>query len=186
MHRIDGPGAGVGLNNWTEGNPGLGIPATTVTDDYMNDSQEEICTIIEAEGLVLAKGTQDQLQDAISLMIASGGAAAADIDIPLLDNTGPADVTGLSFNKTNFKGGNFALDIHRRDDGQSKNETGMGYVSHNTETDTWGISLQSFDEDAATVFSITAGGQVQYTSSNFGGANYSGTLRVNNIKKIKQ
>lgn len=186
MHRIDGPGAGAGSNNWTEGNPALGIPATTVTDDFMNDVQEELATVIEGEGITLLKGQQDQLQTAIGLMIAGGGPATGDIDIALPDNSGPTDITGLSFDKVSFKGGSFEFDIHRRDDTLSKNEIGTGYVTHNTETDTWKISIQSFDEDAETTFSITSAGQVQYTTSNFGGASYSGTLRVNNVKKIKQ
>jgi microcystin-dependent protein len=71
MHRIDGPGATVD-NKFTEGNPALAIPATTVTADILNALQEEICRVIEVGGgLTLNKANNTQLQAAINAMIAA-------------------------------------------------------------------------------------------------------------------
>ncbi len=65
MHRIDGAGA-TDQNLFTEGSPASGVPATTVTEEWLNDVQEEVCNIVEAAGLTLEKGTRTQLLEAIS------------------------------------------------------------------------------------------------------------------------
>lgn len=64
MHRIDGPGATVD-NKFTEGNPATATPATTVTDDWLNDVQEELISILAAAGITPVKGTQNQVLAAI-------------------------------------------------------------------------------------------------------------------------
>lgn len=60
MHRIDGPGATVD-NKFTEGDPVGGTQATVVTDDWLNDVQEELITILTTAGITPAKGTQNQI-----------------------------------------------------------------------------------------------------------------------------
>lgn len=60
MHRIDGPGATVD-NKFTEGDPVGGVQATVVTDDWLNDVQEEVMSVLSAGGVTPVKGTQDQL-----------------------------------------------------------------------------------------------------------------------------
>ena len=66
MDRINGPGVGPG-RSFVGGNPGLGIPATTVTAKYMQDLQEEFCGFIEQAGLDLDPDDQTQFQQAIAL-----------------------------------------------------------------------------------------------------------------------
>jgi hypothetical protein len=71
MHRIDKSDRAVALEAtetpqasggyFTRGNPGSGIPSTTVSSDWANAVQEEICNAIEKVGITLAKGTRDQL-----------------------------------------------------------------------------------------------------------------------------
>lgn len=68
MHRIDGPGATID-NEFTEGDPVGGVEATTVTDDWLNDVQENICEVIEGVGIALVKGDSQQLKNAIAAMI---------------------------------------------------------------------------------------------------------------------
>jgi len=65
MHRVDSTGATAG-NLFTNGNPGGGIPATELAEDWHNDIQEEICNLIEAAGITLVKGTRTQLQSALA------------------------------------------------------------------------------------------------------------------------
>lgn len=81
MHRIDAPGA-TQENLFTEGNPTLGIPATQVSDDWLNDVQENIAEVIEAAGIVLDKGNYAQLTSAILALImeALDYATAAEIN----------------------------------------------------------------------------------------------------------
>lgn len=68
MHRIDGPGATVD-NKFTEGDPITAVPATEVTDDWLNSVQEEIAAVIESAGLTLSKVNNAQLLAAITAKI---------------------------------------------------------------------------------------------------------------------
>lgn len=64
MHRIDGPGA-TPSNLFTEGDPVGGIEATTVTDEWLNDMQENVMAVLSAAGVVATKGRAEDLRDAI-------------------------------------------------------------------------------------------------------------------------
>jgi len=72
MHRIDGPGATVD-NKFTEGDPVGGVQATVVTDDWLNDVQEEMISVLTAGGVAPVKGTQDQVLAAIRAIIGKSG-----------------------------------------------------------------------------------------------------------------
>ena len=84
MHRIDGPGATVD-NEFTDGDPVGGVPATIVMADWLNDVQEELMSILSAAGITPVKGTQDQVLKAFVRFFSSqsltayttGGAAPA-------------------------------------------------------------------------------------------------------------
>ena len=64
MHRIDGPGATVD-NKFTEGDPVGGVQATVVTDDWLNDIQENIMAVLSAAGVTPTKGRSNDLLDSI-------------------------------------------------------------------------------------------------------------------------
>ena len=66
MHRIDGPGATVD-NKFTDGDPVGGIQATLVTDDWLNDVQENIMAVLAAAGIAPTKGRAADLKDAIQV-----------------------------------------------------------------------------------------------------------------------
>ncbi|NVZ27719.1 hypothetical protein HX881_19345 [Pseudomonas gingeri] len=84
MHRIDCPGATVD-NSFTEGDPVGGIQATVVTDDFLNDVQEELMSVLAAAGLTPVKGIQNQIlqslyklaQNQIAQAFATGGTGTA-------------------------------------------------------------------------------------------------------------
>lgn len=183
MHRIDGPGA-TGGNLFTEGNPALGIPATVVTDDWANDVQEEIVNVIEDQGITLVKGTQDQLLSAIKSLIGFGG--DSQLNVSLANDTGPFNVTGLSFNKANVKSAVVPYNIERKTDTQNVQETGHLYIAHDSADDIWRLSVQSGLDDAGVTFSITSGGQVQATTDDLTGTSYSGNLRIGQVLSMKQ
>ena len=71
MHRIDHSTATVD-HLFTEGNPSTGTPATVVTDDWLNDVQENIARFIENRGITLVKGDYNQLTQAIALSSYAG------------------------------------------------------------------------------------------------------------------
>lgn len=70
MYRIDGPGATVD-NKFTEGDPVAGIQATVVTDDFLNDVQEELMSVLTAAGVAPVKGTQDQVFKSLAKLLQS-------------------------------------------------------------------------------------------------------------------
>jgi hypothetical protein len=73
MHRIDGPGATVD-KKFTEGDPAGGVQATVVTDDWLNDIQENLMGLLAESSIAPVKGDYTQLALAIQA-IASAGAA---------------------------------------------------------------------------------------------------------------
>lgn len=184
MHKIDAPGATI-TNTFTEGNPTLGVPATEVSDDWLNDVQGELVTVIEGEGITLVKGDITQLQSAILSMIGGGGTNIK-LD-PLLNNTADQVITGLIFDKANFKGGLFYFDVHRETDSSNVQESGIVAVNHDPKDDTWRLSLlNSGLDDSGIDFNITSTGQVRITTDSLAGANYDAQLRINSIAKFAQ
>lgn len=84
MHRIDGPGATVdGL--FTEGDPASGMPATTVTGNWLNAVQEEIANAIESFGEELDKPDNTQLAAILQAITMPAGAVQ-----PFARSTAPA------------------------------------------------------------------------------------------------
>ena len=184
MHKTDAPGATI-TNEFTEGNPSLSIPATEVGSKWLNTVQRELVAVVEGAGLVLSDLDDDQLKEAIETMIGLGGAAVANFTIANNQSIA-ASVTGLLFNKVNFKGAQIPFDIQRQTASSNFKESGVIYVSHNSFTDAWDIAVDSKFDDAGVTFSITSAGQVQYTSTNMAGGSYAGTLRVAGVLKFKQ
>ncbi len=64
VHKIQGAGATVD-NEFSEGNPSTGVPATVVTDEWMNMVQRELVALVEAVGLTPTLGDDDQLLEAL-------------------------------------------------------------------------------------------------------------------------
>lgn len=64
MKRIDHPSAGQdrsGKRIFTEGNPQIGTPATVLTASWLNTVQEELCNLLERNGVQLDGGDSSQL-----------------------------------------------------------------------------------------------------------------------------
>lgn len=74
MHRIDSANAVNG--RFVAGNPVTGQRPTTHTAAHDNAMQDEICAVIEAAGITLDKGANDQLLLAINALIDQRIAAA--------------------------------------------------------------------------------------------------------------
>lgn len=68
MHKIDGTGA-TQDNEFTEGNPISGVPATEVTDDWLNSVQRELLAVLAAASIAPSKFDDAQLLAAIQLLI---------------------------------------------------------------------------------------------------------------------
>lgn len=68
MHRIDSSTA-TPDNRFTEGDPTIPIPATTVRAAWLNSVQEELIAILAAAGIVPDKANNAQVVDAINALI---------------------------------------------------------------------------------------------------------------------
>lgn len=183
MHRIDSPGNANNL--FTEGNPSLGVPATEVSDDWLNDVQEELANLIENQGIVLQKGNQNQLEQAINNLLGFGGNQIK-LD-PLANDTLNQVVAGLVFDKANVKAASFEYDMHRQSDDGNEQKAGKVFVTHDPVDDVWRLSevAQGLD-DAGIVFGVTAAGQVRVSTDDFTGNNYSGVLRITSVVRFNQ
>lgn len=73
MDRVQHASAAPG-NLFTEGDPGTGTPATTVTDTWLNHIQEELALLVEYAGLTLSAGDDEQVRKAIETLSSSGRA----------------------------------------------------------------------------------------------------------------
>jgi len=183
MHKIDAPGATFD-NLFTEGNPSLSIPATEVSDDWLNDVQEELVTVIEGAGIVLVKGQQDQLQTAIFNILGDGGSGAGQV----INNSqgAPANISALLFDKAIYKAAVATIDIERLTDSGNTQATGELRITHNTNDNIWRVSRNTSFDISGVTFTITAAGQVQYISDTLAGASYVGRIRIVNINRIRQ
>lgn len=182
MHRIDSPGSTIN-NLFTEGNPSLSIPATEVSDDWLNDVQEEIANLIENQGIALVKGQQDQLEAAIDVKIGLGGGQIK-LD-PLENNTLAQDITGLIFNKVSVKAAIIYYDVHRETDTSNVQEVGVLAVTHDSKDDVWrGTKLINGLDNAGTIFKVSNAGQVSVDTDDLTGANYAGQVRITGVTKF--
>ena len=168
---------------YTEGNPGLGVPATVVGALELNLIQEEICNVVEDAGITLDDAEEAQLLDAVKAIVGRGGdkvtAAIAD------NQVAAANLTGVIFDKTLIKSVRFLLDVMRRNDTQNATEVFDCFAILNEETDTWSLSFTGRGDESGIGLSVdSATGQVKYTSTSYAGTNYAGTWRVTAITKV--
>lgn len=183
MFRIDSDGA-TANNRFSEGNPSLGRRPTVVSADFMNALQEELVGVIESQDISLSKSDDTQLLAALKSLLGFGG--DTQISATINNNDGPISIEGLLFDKDNIKAAEISYDISRRTDTSNIHETGKIFATYNEDADDWRLSLASFGDDAGVVFRILATGQIQYTSNDLDGDNYSGRMRIAQILRFRQ
>ena len=169
---------------YTEGNASQGIPATVVGAEEMNNIQEEIANVVEDAGITLNGSVETQLLQALKLIVARGGVQSADFTIA--DAQTSQDVTGLSFDKDDYAAARILFSLNRRNDTQSADQVGEMFAVYRPESNDWLLETSWKGEDAGVLFSITAAGQIQYTSDTYGGSNYSATLKTTAITTVAQ
>lgn len=183
MFRIDSDGA-TANNRFTEGNPSLGRRPTVVSADFMNAIQEEIVGVIESQDISLSKSDDTQLLAALKSLLGFGG--DTQISQEILNNDGPISIEGVLFDKDNIKAAEISYDVSRRTDDSNIHETGKIYATWNEDAELWRLSIAAFGDDAGLDFRILTTGQVQYTSNDLTGTNYSGTIRIAQIIRFRQ
>lgn len=68
VYRIDSPGSVGGT--WVGGNPFAAVAGTVIAADWLNAYQEELASLVEAEGIALSKLDNTQLRQAILKLVA--------------------------------------------------------------------------------------------------------------------
>lgn len=86
-----------------------------------------------------------------------------------------ADVSGLNFDVSTVRGATILYSVYRTSSTITtpKSETGMLQVDYDGTN--WNIMRES-SQDTGVIFTITAGGVVQYTSTDVGATSYSGIM----------
>lgn len=194
MHRIDGDGATID-NKFTEGDPNTSTPATVVTADWLNDTvQEELAGVIEDLGTALVKADNTQLVTALKEWFYRGGRSEP-LKVSIANNSVDQDITGLGpFDPAEVIAVEFMFEIRRRTDSNSVFEMGRARMVYDTEATAWKtLVVESNFDDAGVVLenATVASGpdtgkeKIIYTSDDLVGTTYSGSIRITDIKVIR-
>ena len=70
MHKIDAPHA-TASNEFTDGNPALGIEATELIAKWFNTVQRELVALVQYAGLTLSDIDDDQITEAITALLSA-------------------------------------------------------------------------------------------------------------------
>lgn len=131
MYPIAGPGATVD-NKFTEGDPVSGVPATTVTDDWMNDVQAELLNILSAAAVTPAINTPTQvllaLRKAIGVVIGSVSNLKMSVATASVTATVTADevIVGTALGGTCYRLAGFSKSIDISTTGAGGRDVGPG------------------------------------------------------------
>lgn len=194
MHKIDSNGATV-TNEFTEGNASLNVPATVVSAAFMNATQKELVTIVEALGITLATSSSDpgnQVYAAILRLIERGGRPAPITQNIANNQVSNADVTSFPvFLSTGVKAIEFLYTIRRTNSvpAEKKFETGRMYITWDAENDVWLVTAISAHDDAEVIFDVVTTGnpdeyKLVYKSSNLTSGSYVGLLTITDVKYL--
>lgn len=193
MHKIDTDGATID-NRFTEGNIGLSVPATVVGANFMNAVMDELVTVVEYAGSVLADSETDpgdQVLAAILEIVKRGGSAAPIAQVIANNQASPADVTNFPvWLSTEVLALEFSYRIFRRTDTQHVLEAGRCYLTWDAEDDEYRVSKQFVHDESGVDFSVNPTGgmdefELQYASDDLTGASYTGELQISDLKVIR-
>lgn len=185
MQRTQGPNQTAG-NLFTDGNPGTGTPATVIDAVWLNSVQEEVVSVILAASIALDVAQNNQLLKAIQIL-SNAGAIAAQLTQTITNNqVTAANITGLSFASGSVRSFKALVSCYIQTDAPAElQEVGTLYGWFNPVASAWQIRFVSVGDDCGVTFSITTGGQVQYTSTNQPfTSTYVGQMRISNVATL--
>jgi hypothetical protein len=87
---------------------------------------------------------------------------------------GATEVTGLSFNSASVSSASIQCEIRRKTDTNELIANGVIKVFYRNLTALWEIIIELGGDDTGVTLSITAAGQIRYTTNTLAGSNYSG------------
>lgn len=124
----------------------------------------------------------DDLSSAVIALATALGGINGSSDIGLTSFTiannqvAAASVLGASFDTSTVRSAIISYSLYRSSSTTEMSECGQIFITYKSTAATWEIARVGVGDTSVT-FTITAGGQLQYVSSNFGGINYSGKLK---------
>ena len=97
------------------------------------------------------------------------------------NQVGAANITSLLFDPAETKAVHIYVEVRRTTSINELISTGRICLFYRALTTTWEIIDELSGDEDGVVFTITAGGQVQYTSSSLAGTGYVGTMKFKAI-----
>lgn len=92
------------------------------------------------------------------------------------NQTTPADVVGLVFSNAETRSARVSYQVKRSVTGTTLIQSGTLYLDWNPGLSTWILTQDFTSGNAGILFSVTAGGQVKYTTDNLTGSGYQGEI----------
>ncbi|MEO0273436.1 MAG: hypothetical protein ABIM30_10225 [candidate division WOR-3 bacterium] len=90
--------------------------------------------------------------------------------------TTPSDVLGMQFSNANTRSARVTYQVKRQVTGNILIQSGTLYLDWNPQTSSWTITEDFTAGNAGITFSVTASGQVRYTTTNMTGSGYQGEI----------
>lgn len=174
------PPASVGptVGYFTKGDPGNAIPATVVSDDWLNMVQEELANVVLAAGLTLSKTTYDQVLTAIRALSKQDGT-----ELALNNNASNVALTGFTYDGADLRTVAIDYALYRKDDAPTEVAAkGSLVLVYKPIADTWDLLNEAeVGDDCGVTFDVLQTGtsvQLRYSTTNLAGANYVGEIRL--------
>jgi len=120
--------------------------------------------------------------------VADDANAGGYVEHEILNNQSVAvDIEELLLDSDSYKSVRIFFEIFRKTDSSERVANGDFTCLYKASTDTWALEPGDYRaaESHGVVFSITAAGQIQYTSDNMSGTNYEGTALFRNFSIIE-
>lgn len=124
----------------------------------------------------------EELSDLLIALVDVVNSSSGSADIILTsfnlanNQSSAANVTGATFDTSQVRSSIIQYSIYRSTTLSELSEVGTIYLTYKTTAATWDIS-QTYGGSSGITFSITAGGQLQYTSTNMSGSSYVGKMK---------
>ncbi len=135
---------------------------------------------VAAQGENPAWGTDQQDLILALVQVAQNTVGTGDILVTPFNvannQSSAANITGASFDTSLVRGFILTYSLYRSTNSAETSEMGQILGTYKSTANTWELS-QDFAGSSGVVFTITTGGQLQYTSSNLTGTGYSGKLK---------
>lgn len=95
------------------------------------------------------------------------------------NQTTPDDINGMVFVNTQTRSAKVSYQVKRSVTGNIRIQSGSLYLDWNPQTSQWILTHDFTAGNAGITFSVTSGGQVQYTTDNMTGSGYVGEIKFN-------